>query len=139
MRVEGGDKLVRQLRALPEASQVEIRRAVKRSVQEGERVANTLAPDRTHETRGNIYSEVSESGYLGRVVGIDPAAPREDKDRAYSVEFGRKRSVGRDGKKRGTTAGYRFMSRTRTYLAKRWKGRVRRAIRKAAKEAARNG
>lgn len=128
MRVEGDKKLIRQLKDLPEASKRNIRKAIKRNAQAGERVALTLAPDVTHETKGNIHVEYARDGMGAEISAIRSDAPREDKDRAYSIEWGRKAG------NRGVTEGYSFMWRTRQFLGKRFKNSIRRAIRKAAKE-----
>ena len=94
-------------------------------------MARTLAPDRTGQTRRKISTEYSEGGMRGAVVVIPSDAPQAEKDRAYSIEHGRKRGD------RGTTEGYHFVHRTRQYLGKKWRGRIKRAVSKAAKEVAR--
>ena len=99
MKVTGHKKLIRKLGHLPEAQRAHVSRAILRTTREGERVAETLAPDVTHETRGNIYSEIRDGGMTGEVLAIPSDAPRADKDRAYSIEHGRKRG------ERGTTKG----------------------------------
>lgn len=133
MRVEGANKLVKQLKAVPEKSRVELKHTIWRNLELGARVANTLAPDVTGETRGNIHYELGRDGLSGQVIGIRSDAPQQDKDRAYSVEYGRKKG------KRGTTSGYRFMWQTRVYLAKRFKNSVRRAVKKALRGAKNGG
>ena len=131
MRLEGDKKLIRQLSQLPEASRKHVAAAMRRNVGEGEKIANILAPDATFETRGNIHSEIRDDGMTGEILAIRSDAPQKDKDRAYSVEHGRKRG---GTPNRGTTEGYKFMWTTRQYLGKKFKGRMVRAIRKAAKE-----
>lgn len=131
MKVEGDKALIRQLNKLPEASRKHVRRTIKRNLEQGERVAWTLAPDDTHQTRGDLHIDIDPDGMRGQVVAIRSDAPRADKDRTYSIEHGRKKG------NRGTTAGYKFMWRTRQYLGKRFRNSIRRAIRKAAKEVTR--
>ena len=94
-------------------------------------MARTLAPDTTGETRDAITTVYREGGMVAEIVVIDSDAPQVDKNRAYSIEHGRKKGD------RGTTEGYHHVHRTRQYLGKRFKGRIRRAINKAAKEVAR--
>ncbi|MFC6640820.1 hypothetical protein [Sulfitobacter profundi] len=93
MKVTGDKKLMRQLKALPESARGHLATAMRRNVEEGEKIANVLAPDVTHETRGNIYSELKDDGLTGIVYAIPSDAPQEDKDRAYSIEHGRKRAA----------------------------------------------
>lgn len=129
MRVDGVKRVQRKLKDLPKAERKYVSKAVKRSTDEGERVSTSLAPDVTHETKGNIYSEIRDEGMTGIVFAIRNDAPQEDKDRAYSIEHGRKKGI------RGTTFGYHHMHRTRQYLGKKHRDRLKRAIRKAVKEA----
>lgn len=132
MKVQSG-KLIRQLKKLPDAQRAHIQKAIVTSTEEGARVAKTLAPNVTGDTRDEISTEYSEGGMVGTVVVIASDASREDKDRAYSIEHGRKKGA------RGKTQGSHHVHRTRQYLGKKWQGRIRRAVRKAAKEVARGG
>lgn len=131
MKITGDKKLKRQLADIPDEVHSEVRKSILRTTTEAERVANTLAPDVTHETRGNIYSEISDRGMTGRVLAIPSDAPREDKDRAYAIEHGRKRGI------RGTTEGYHFIHRTRQYIGKKHVQRVRAAIRRGLRRSVR--
>jgi hypothetical protein len=106
-------------------------KAIAKSTEEGASVARVLAPDVTGETRDNITTQYRSGGMVGEVVVIASDAPRSEKDRAYSIEHGRKNGD------HGTTEGNHHVRRTREYLAKRFKGRIRRAINKAAREVAR--
>lgn len=124
-------KLIRQMAKLPSAQRAHIIKAVGKSAEEGASVARTLAPDTTGETRDDITTIYREGGMVAEVVVIDSDAPQDDKNRAYSIEHGRKKGA------YGTTEGYHHVHRTRQYLSKRFKGRIRRAINKAAKEVAR--
>lgn len=116
------------MKSLPEVSRAHIVKAIRLNTEEGARVARTLAPDVTGETVANITTEYSKGGMKGTVVVIASNASRADKDRAYSIEHGRKRG------ERGTTEGAHYVWTTRQYLAKKFKGRIRRAINKAVKE-----
>lgn len=128
MRVTGAKKLTRQLSSLPAVQRRHVAAAVRKSVEEGVRVARSLAPDVTGETRAEIKAEFSADGMSGVIVVIDTDAGAEEKAAAYSKEHGRKRG------ERGSTAGFHYVYRTRQYLAKRWKSRLKRAVKKAAKE-----
>lgn len=128
MRLEGDKKLIRQLNDLPDAARERVRKAIAKSVDEGERLARTLAPDVTGETRSRITKALSEDGMWGIVIAANRKASKEIRDRQYAIEHGRKSG------NRGVTYGYRFMKSTRLYLAKRFKGRIQRAIRQAAKD-----
>jgi hypothetical protein len=133
--------LTRQLKRLPAAVQENVKQAVYKSTEEAARVAKVLAPNTSGETKAGIRTEYKSDGMMGTVVVIDSNAPRAEKDRAYSIEHGRKKAakIGKvKGQRkevwRGTTEGYRFVGRARQYMGKRWSRRIRRAVRKAAKE-----
>jgi hypothetical protein len=125
--------LIRQLRALPEVQRKHVAKAIRLNTEEGARVARTLAPNVTGQTRDSITAKISADGMRGEVVVIPSDAPRKNKDRAYSIEYGRKAG------KRGQTVGYNYVWRTRQYLSKKFRGRIRRAVNKAAKEVAGRG
>ena len=133
MKVDGHKRLIRKLGALPDAQRKHVVKAIAQSAEEGARVARTLAPNATGRTRDEITTEYSDGGMVGQVVVIPSDAPQAEKDRAYSVEHGRKKG------QRGTTAGYHFVFRTRQYLGKKFRARIRRAISKAAREVSRSG
>jgi len=128
MKITGQKKLMRQMDKLPDAARQHIKKAIRLNTEEGARVARTLAPDVTGETVANITTEYSKGGMKGTVVVIANDAGQADKDRAYSIEHGRKRGD------RGTTEGAHYVWTTRQYLAKKFKGRMKRAIKKAVKE-----
>ncbi|NIZ63289.1 hypothetical protein DL239_20180 [Sedimentitalea sp. CY04] len=130
MKIES-KKLIRQMRKLPDAQRGHLIKAIAKSTEEGASVTRVLAPDVTGETRDNITTQYRSGGMVGEVVVIDSGAPSDEKDRAYSIEHGRKEGD------HGTTEGNHHVHRTRQYLGKRFKGRIRRAINKAAKEVAR--
>ncbi|MCG7626051.1 hypothetical protein [Epibacterium sp. Ofav1-8] len=133
MKVEGHKKLIRKLSALPDAQRGHVRKAIATSTEEGARVARVLAPNTTGETRDEITTEYHDNGMMGEVVVIASDAPQADKDRAYSIEHGRKKGD------RGTTEGSHHVQRTRQYLGKKFRNRISRAVRKAAKEVASRG
>jgi len=128
MKITGAKKLARQLGDLPDASRAHIQKAIRLNVEEGARVARTLAPVLSGETRDQITTEFALDGMSGTVLIIDNDAAQADKDRAYAIEHGRKAGD------RGTTQGAHYAWRTRAYLAKKFKNRIARAIRRAARE-----
>lgn len=132
MKIENTGRIQRKLKALPDEIRLDVTKELSNQTHRGARVATTLAPDVTHETRGNIHPVISDDGMRGEIVAIRSDAPREDKDRAYSIEHGRKKG------QRGTTAGYHYMKRTRQYLRKRWRDAMLRVVRKAARRAMKN-
>lgn len=133
MKYADGRKLRRQLKSLKGATRKHVTDAIEKSTHEGVRVAKVLAPDVSGETKQEIRAEFKDQGMVGEVVAIDSDASRGDKDRAYSIEHGRKVGV------HGTTEGSHHIHRTRQYLGKKHKNRIRRAIRKAAKEVVTHG
>jgi hypothetical protein len=118
------------LEQLPDAQRAHVRKAIKLNAEEGARVARTLAPVRSGKTKAKIATEYSQDGMAATVVVIDSKAPQAEKDRAYSIEHGRKKGD------HGSTDGAHFVWNTRQYLAKKFKGRIKRAISKAVKEVA---
>ncbi|QBR35406.1 hypothetical protein ETW23_03880 [Leisingera sp. NJS201] len=126
-------KLIKKLKQLPGAQRKHITSAIQKSTEEGARVARVLAPEVTGETRDGITTEYRDDGMTGEVVVIASDAPREEKDRAYSIEHGRKKGG------RGTTEGFHHVHRTRQFLGKKHRNRIKRAVKKAAKEVAGNG
>lgn len=133
MRIEGQKKLMRQMRRLPQAQRAHVIKAISKSTEEGARVAKILAPNVTGETRDDITTQYKDGGMIGEVVVIESDASRAEKDRAYSIENGRKQGD------HGTTAGVHFVHQTRQYLGKKIKARIKRAINKAVREVANSG
>lgn len=133
MKMTGGPRLRRQLSQLKTSERKHVTKAIRTSTEEGVRVAKVLAPERSGQTKREIVADYKDEGMTGIVVAIDSSAPRAEKDRAYSIEHGRKKG------NRGRTEGAHYIHRTRQYLGKKLKNRVKRAINKAAKEAARRG
>lgn len=126
MKVTGTARLARQLRALPSVQQGHIVKALAKSAAEGERVARTLVPVDLGHLKAGIHTKTQDGGMT---VSVEAApAEKEAQIKAKAVEFGRKKGD------RGTTEANPFMRRTQAYLAKRVKGRVKRAIKQAAKE-----
>lgn len=133
MRITGAKKLNRQLGDLPVAIRKHVTDAIRKSTNEGVRVAQTLASVDTGQTRDALHAEFFDGGMTGVVVAVRSNAPRDEKDRAYSIEHGRKKGD------HGTTAGSQHIWRTRQFLAKRNAARIKRAVNKAAKEAFNGG
>lgn len=132
MKVDSS-KLIRQMKQLPEVQRKHIRGAVQKGTEEAARVARVLAPDVTGETREQITTEYHDDGMVGEVVVIASDAPRAEKDKAYSIEHGRKKGD------RGTTEGSHHVQRTRQFAGKKHRNRIKRAVNRAAKEVAGNG
>jgi len=130
-RIEGVRRKKVQLRNLKRAERDEIAKAVKRSTVEVKRVAKVLAPNVTGETRDRIEHEIREGGMTG-IVFVE-VEDRKDKDKVYSIHWGRKKGV------RGTTDPKPYMHRAGVYIAKKHRGRVRRALNKAVKKVMGNG
>ncbi|MFG6535554.1 hypothetical protein ACGYK5_17150 [Sulfitobacter sp. 1A16787] len=120
------------MRKLPVEVRADVVKAIERNTKQGVRVARVLAPDVSGRTKREIMARFTAGGMVGIVEAIDPQAPREEKDRAYSIEHGRKKGD------RGTTEGTEHMHTTRSYMAERAKKSVARAVRKAAKRVAGN-
>lgn len=120
-------KLKRTMKAVPLEVQSEVRRAVVKNLSEGVKVAKTLAPDVSGETKADIFAKYDADGLGGSIE----AAPsdKESQIRSKAIEFGRKQGD------RGTTDPQPYIRPTQNYLEKRFKGRISRAIRKGVKAA----
>ncbi len=132
MKVEGGAKLARQLRSLSPAARRHVSEAIEKSGGEGVRVARRVVPVAFGELKGTIRFKADDDGMSGKVIAGEPTSDGQQK--ANTVEGGR-----RPDARGGAMAAQPFIGVTRSYLAKKFKGRISRAIRKAAKEAARHG
>ena len=132
--------VARAFKQLPKKQRGYIFKAIRKSVNEGVRLAKTLAPKDTGDLAQGIHAKFEiESNAL---VGSVEAAPSDAKSqiKALSVEFGRqykrgRRQPARSGKKdTGTTSPNPFMRRTQSIIGPKHVGRVKRAMNKAAKE-----
>lgn len=126
-------RLIQKLNDLPDAQRGHIRKAMSLNVTEGVQVARALAPERSGQTRDEITGHMALDGMSGEIVAIDPSAPGPEKNRAYSIEHGRKEG------NRGVTEGSEHMWQTRQHLGKKFKGRIKRAVKKAVKEVSNRG
>tara|TARA_R110002073_G_scaffold66561_2_gene166150 strand:- start:539 stop:943 length:405 start_codon:yes stop_codon:yes gene_type:complete len=129
-QIQGSRRIRQQLRRLKVEEQTEIAAAIKKSTDETRRVAKVLAPELTGETRDFIKSKIYNGGMKGVVYAGET---RPEKDKAYAVEFGRKPGV------HGSTDPQSYIRRAQSYIAKKHKGRMRRAMNKAIKRAMGNG
>jgi hypothetical protein len=140
MRVEA-KTVVKSFKDLPRIQRKLIGDAIRKSTLEGVRWARTLAPVDSGDLKRGIYAKFDfQPGSLSASVEAAPDdGPSQAK--ALSIEFGRRytrkrRVPGRRGLlNRGTTEPHPFMRRTQELLGKKHAGRIKRAIRKAAKEA----
>jgi hypothetical protein len=127
MKILGAEKLAKQLRQVPDSARVHVVKAIRRNTEKGAKVARTLVPVASGELKAMIFTQYDQDGMRGSVE----AAPRDGVSQklARAVEFGRKKG------KRGKTAANPYMRYTQSFLVKKFKGSIRSAIRKAAKEA----
>lgn len=134
------------LKDIPRKQRKYIFDAIRKSTNEGVRLAKTLAPRDTGDLINGIHRKIeltratrTEGGAI--VASVEAAPPdAQSQIKALSVEFGRKytrtrRYPRRTGKKfSGTTEANPFMRRTQSIIGPKHKGRIRRAMNKAAKE-----
>lgn len=140
MRVEA-KTVVKSFKDLPRIQRKLIGDAIRKSTLEGVRWARTLAPVDSGDLKRGIYAKFDfQPGSLSASVEAAPDdGPSQAK--ALSIEFGRRytrkrRVPGRRGLlNRGTTEPHPFMQRTQALLGRKHRNRIKRAIRKAAKEA----
>ncbi len=125
--ITGAKQLKRTLAKAPQAVRAEVRKAVIKNVNEGVALAKTLAPDVSGETKANIRAKYDSDFLAG---SVEAAAPeKREQIRAKAIEFGRK-----EGDK-GTTDPQPYIQPTYQYLAKRFRGRISRAIGKGVRAA----
>ena len=130
----------RAFKELPRKQRKYLFTAIRKSVHEGVRLAKTMAPKDTGELVNNIHSkfQMEPNALVGSVEAAPPDAKSQIK--ALSIEFGRQYKRGNrqprsTGKKfTGKTAPNPFIQRTQSILGPKHKGRITRAMNKAAKE-----
>lgn len=126
MRVIGARKLSRQLRRLPDEIHNDVAKMVKKSGSEFVTVARALVPEQTGELRSTIDVKYEDRGMTAII-----SAGGNDRDeiiKAKTVEGGRSPSS-----KAGGMAAQPYMNRAAQHLAKKIRGRLKRAVNKAAK------
>ena len=123
----------KRLRDLPKAERAAVGKFVSKSTTQTEQIARILAPERSGQTKSDISSHTSLDGLTGVVEAIAPDAPRAEKNRAFSIEYGRKKGP------RGTTEGSLHMDKARQYTRKRFGKGVRRIVRGIVRRASGNG
>tara|TARA_B100001057_G_scaffold500881_1_gene618509 strand:+ start:5190 stop:5630 length:441 start_codon:yes stop_codon:yes gene_type:complete len=115
--------------------------AIRNSTLEGVSKARSIAPQDTGKTMRDIHARFEKTpfSFVGSVEATDSS--RESQIRALSIEFGRRntgasRQAKGTGKLfRGTTEPQSFIRTTYLLLGKKHRGRINRAINKAAREA----
>ena len=130
----------RAFKELPRRQRKYIFTAIRKSVNEGVRLAKTMAPKDTGDLANNIHAkfQLEPNALTGSVEAAPPDAASQIK--ALSIEFGRQYKRGNrqprsSGKKfTGKTAPNPFIQRTQSILGRKHKSRVKRAMNKAAKE-----
>jgi hypothetical protein len=127
MKIMGAEKLAKQIRQVPISARLHVSKAIKRNTEQGARVARTLVPVASGELKSMIFTEYDADGMKGSIEAAPPTAYGQKLARA--VEFGRKKG------NRGTTAANPYIRYAHSYLKKKFKGSIRSAVKKAAKEA----
>jgi hypothetical protein len=127
MKVADSKKLIRQMRQLPAAQRRHIAAMQIKSAQEGVRVAKILVPRADGDLAETINYYVKDDGLT--VIIKAGELTKDGQIKANTVEGGRDA-----GTRGGAMAAQPFIGPTRSYLAKKHKARLSRAINKAAKE-----
>ena len=130
----------RAFKKLPRKQRAYIFKAIRKSVNEGVRLAKTLAPKDTGDLAQGIHAkyEIEANALVGSVEAASSDAKSQIK--ALAVEFGRqytrrRRQPDRTGKKyTGKTTPNPFIRRTQSIIGPKHTGRIKRAMNKAAKE-----
>lgn len=128
MKVTGDKKLIRQMRKLPKETRNNIMKTMKYNVEQAARLARTLAPDVTGQTRDDIFTKF-RSNFEGVIASVEAAQPtKEAQQRALAIEYGRENGD------HGTTPPQPYIGPARSYLEKKHTASIRRAINKAARD-----
>lgn len=127
MKITGDKKLRAQLSKLPVKSQHRIAQAVRRSTEEGARVARALAPVREGYTKGDIFTIYDPDGMRGSVEAAGPT--KDEQIRAGAIEFGRKKG------ERGTTAPQPYIRPAQEFVGRKFGRSIKRAVNRALKDA----
>lgn len=142
-------KVIKSFKDLPRVQRKLIGDAIRTSTLEGVRWARTLAPVNTGDLRAGIHAkfEFGKDLLKASVEAAPDDGPSQVK--ALSIEFGRRytrtnRVPGRRGllsaryfqrkEPRGTTKPISFIRETQQLLGRKHKNRIRRTLRKAAKQ-----
>jgi hypothetical protein len=131
MRVEGAKRLSRQLKDLPVEVRAEVSKTIRRNTEAGARLARQLVPVDSGELLGWIFTKYNPGGLTASIEAAPDTAAAQKKARA--VEFGRKKG------NRGTTEPAPYMRIMQSHLGKRFRTSIKRAIKKAAKQAVSGG
>lgn len=131
MMLTGHEKLIRQMKAIPQEVRDKVSAAIKKSTEETANVARTLAPVQTGETKSMIFTKYAEDGMSASVEAAPDTKEAQKKTRA--IEFGRRKG------NRGTTEPHPYIRRAQAYTAKKFKDSVKRAMTKALKDATNGG
>jgi len=129
MKVDGLDALNRKLAAMPVAAKAEIKKALDKSAAEMEAMATALAPVENGDLRRSVVRSHEGSHELQVIVRAG-----DENTPAGPVEFGHDQDSPDGG-----AAPVPFFWPAYRVMKKRHKGRVKRAITRAAKAVARNG
>lgn len=131
-------KVQQALKQIPKTQRSYLFKAVRKSQQEAERLMKTMAPSGSFASMIYTQAERTQYGIRASVEAAPSNIP--DQVKVLSVEFGRSNSGVRrqpdiDGEAdRGTTDAFPYVRRTAAIIARKHKGRITRAMNKAAKE-----
>lgn len=131
MRVEGAKRLSRQLKDLPVEVQAEVAKTIRRNTEAGARLARQLVPVDSGELRGWIFTKYNPGGLTASIEAAPDTAAAQKKARA--VEFGRKKGIA------APPSLAPYMRIMQSHLGKRFRTSIKRAIKKAAKQAVSGG
>lgn len=130
MKMTGSRKLTQQLKNLPAAQRRHISKMMEKSGAQGVRVAKTLVPRDQGDLAETIDYKVGADGMWAEITAGD--STRDGQIKAHTVEGGRDAAT-----RGGAQAAQPYIGTARSYLAKTFKARIKRAINKAAKEVTR--
>lgn len=132
MKITGVAKLNKQLTKMAPYVREEIAKTSERSVKRYANFARKIAPvGATGETKEVINHNVAESE-KGVFAFVNFARPtKESAIRQAAISYGRKKGD------RGQTAGYQYISTTRSFIGDKFKRAVKNAMRRGMKKATR--
>lgn len=127
MKVEGAEKLIKQLASMPAAVQRNLVKSVRTNTEQAANMARRLVPVKSGELKGWIYTTYEADGLTATVEAAPPV--KNDQIKAKAVEFGREKG------NRGTTVAQPYIRLAQKMQGKKFRNSIKSAVRRGMKEA----
>ena len=127
MKVEGAQKLIKQLSDMPKAVERNLVKSIRLNTEQAAKNARRLVPVKSGELKGWIHTVYEADGLTSSVEAAPPN--KEAQTKANAVEFGRKKG------QRGTTSAQPYIRLAQKLQWKKFKTSIKSAVRRGMKEA----